>query len=96
MPAHPPRTTGLRARVDPRDVPAEKAARRLHLTARQFAALLPDLRRRGFPAADPTTGHYDLKAIDAWMDRRSRLDCLTAPDGLMDARDVVDERLARM
>ncbi|RAI30368.1 hypothetical protein CH340_21745 [Rhodoplanes serenus] len=83
-------------RVDPRDVPAEKAARRLHLTQQRFAELLPTLRRRGFPAADPTTGMYDLVAIDAWMDARSRIDRLTDPEGLKDACDVVDERLARM
>ena len=54
----------VRFHVDPRDVPPEKAARRLHLTLNEFKALLPKLRKRAFPNPDPTTGMYDLKAID--------------------------------
>lgn len=83
-------------RIEPRDVPAEKAARRLGLTMARFSGILPELRRRGFPAADPTTGHYDLKAIDAWMDRRSRIDDLTGPDGLVNDRASIRERIARL
>jgi hypothetical protein len=60
----------IRFRVDPADVPEEKAARRLHLTAGQFRQKLPELLKRGFPPADPTTGMYDLDAVDLW--RRSR------------------------
>lgn len=60
----------IRYRVDPADVPAEKAARRLHLTAAQFGEALPRLLARGFPAPDPDTGMYDLDAIDAWRRRR--------------------------
>lgn len=96
MPRSGTPSPSVRMRVDPRDVPIEKAARRLHLTADRFRELLPELRKRGFPAADPTTGMWDLVAIDAWMDVRSRIDRLTEPDGLRDARDVVAERLARM
>jgi hypothetical protein len=64
------RATNIRYRVDPGDVPAEKAARRLGLTLDRFKELLPDLLRRGFPPADPTTGNFDLDEIDRW--RRSR------------------------
>lgn len=64
------RRPAIRYRVDPGDVPADKAARRLHLTPERFTAVLPDLLRRGFPAADPTTGMYDLDAIDLWRKGR--------------------------
>jgi hypothetical protein len=65
-----PEASTVRFRVDPADVPPEKAARRLHLTLKQFSEILPNLLKRGFPAADPDTGMYDLEAIDNW--RRSR------------------------
>jgi len=58
--------SGIRFRVDPGDVPTEKAARRLCLTEAQFLERLPQLLLRGFPPADPTTGMYDLDAIDTW------------------------------
>jgi hypothetical protein len=60
----------IRFRVDAGDAPPEKAARRLHLTEAQFAEVLPRLLLRGFPAADPDTGMFDLDAIDAWRKRR--------------------------
>lgn len=60
----------LRFSVDPRDIPPEKAARRLGLTLERFLELLPQLLRRGFPASDPDTGNYDLDAIDAWRSAR--------------------------
>jgi hypothetical protein len=40
-----PRAAEIRYRVDPADVPAEKAARRLHLTLERFNEVLPNLRR---------------------------------------------------
>jgi hypothetical protein len=61
----------VRFRVDPADVPPEKAARRLHLTAERFNELLPALLARGFPPADPTTGMFDLEAIDHWRKLRT-------------------------
>ncbi|MGJ5149821.1 hypothetical protein [Bradyrhizobium sp. HKCCYLR1023] len=69
----------LRFRVDPADVPADKAARRLHLTEAQFQDMLPALLARGFPAADPTTGMFDLEAIDRWRSARHRRDQAAAP-----------------
>jgi len=54
--------------VEPRLVPPRKAARRLHLTLSKFKAHLPALQRDGFPSACNITGHFDLKAIDAWLD----------------------------
>ena len=65
--------TAVRFRIDPRDVPPAKAARLLGLTLPAFEVALPRLRGRGFPLPDPDTGHFDLKAIEAWMDRRSGL-----------------------
>lgn len=65
-----PTALKIRHKVEPRDVPASKAARRLGLTEGEFAEKLPRLLDRGFPAADPDTGNYDLDAIDLW--RRSR------------------------
>jgi hypothetical protein len=38
-----PRQADIRYRVDPRDVPPEKAARRLHLTLARFNELLPNV-----------------------------------------------------
>jgi hypothetical protein len=80
----------IRYRVDPRDVPANKVARRLHLTLAEFDKNKDELFRRGFPRPDPTTGHYDLAAVDRWMDGRHQ----TKADNLRDARDVVASRLA--
>ena len=77
----------IRFRVSPRDVPAVKAARRLHLTLYEFEQKKEDLFRRGFPHPDPTTGMFDLVKIDAWMDdaapprgigRRMRASCSPA------------------
>lgn len=63
----------MRFKVHARDVPVEAAARRLGLTCNAFGEMLNDLLARGFPAPDPTTGHYDLNAIEVWMDKRSGL-----------------------
>lgn len=57
--------------IEPRDVPAEHAARRLGLTCARFIQALPGLLARGFPPADPTTGNFDLDAVDAWRRRRN-------------------------
>ena len=43
------RAAEIRFRVDPADVPAEKAARRRHLTLERFNEVLPNLLRLGFP-----------------------------------------------
>ncbi|GGC90831.1 hypothetical protein GCM10010994_55780 [Chelatococcus reniformis] len=69
-PVQPPRAPAVRFAVDPGDIPPEKAARRLHLTAAEFRDALPRLLARGFPAPDPTTGMFDLEAIDRWRHAR--------------------------
>lgn len=94
-------TTGaIRFRVDPADVPPEKAARRLGLTLAEFQVRLPRLLSRGFPMADPDTGNFDLEAVDRWRHRRNahlfpeEAPVLTAVPPARDARDIVGERLA--
>ena len=86
----------MRFRVDPRDVPVEKAARRLGLTLDAFTRIREELFTRGFPRPDATTGHYDLVAIDAWMDARSNTDALTGGSKPRNAGDVFIERAARL
>lgn len=87
---------GLRFKLPPGgDVPPIVAARRLGLTLDRFWEALPDLKERGFPQQDPTTGNFDLDAVDAW--RRSRypqLFQLTTAPSARDAKDVVEDRLA--
>lgn len=82
------------------DVPPVVAARRLGLSLEQFVAALPMLtEKRGFPAADPTTGNFDLDAIDAWRKRRYPhlfATALTSAPSARDAKDVVGERVRRM
>lgn len=68
-----PTSSTIRFPVEPRLVPAAKAARYLHLTLTDFNQLLPALHAAGFPKPCPVTGHYDLLAIGAWQDRRSGL-----------------------
>ena len=89
----------IRHRVDPGDIPPIKAARRLGLTLDHFREKLPELLGRGFPPADPTTGNFDLEAIDRWRaDRYVRPQYFEDgnPSAARDARKVVDERLTRM
>jgi hypothetical protein len=100
--ARTPVPSAIRYRVAPRDVPPVKAARRLHLTLAEFRGMLPALAARGFPAPDPTTGMYDLAAIDAWMDRRHATTqggaqdaSLTGPSPLRNAQEVFRDRARR-
>ena len=83
----------IRHRVTPRDVPAVKAARRLHLTLGEFEAMKEDLFRRNFPRPNPTTGHYDLVKIDRWMDDRDKPSTDLAKP--RDARELLAGRFSR-
>jgi hypothetical protein len=87
-----PTPNQIRLAVEPRLVPAQKAARRLHLTEAEFREKLPELLRAGFPTACSITGHYDLKAIDGWLDRRAGIG-ESASQGA--SADVIWGRLAR-
>lgn len=89
----------LRFKLPPGDVPPSAAARHMGLTPEAFERALPQLRERGFPLPDPTTGNFDIDAIVAW--RRSRHPqffgpALTAATGARDAKDVVRDRVARL
>jgi hypothetical protein len=87
----------VRYRVEPRDVPREIAARRLGKSITEFDRALPNLAARGFPAADPDTGNFDLVAIDRWCDARHPH--LFGGSATMQARDasaVVQDRIAQM
>lgn len=86
-----------RFKVEPRDVPAEAAARRLGMKVEDFDVALPNLVARGFPQRDPDTGNFDLKAVDRWCDARNPH--LFGMPVAMDARDassVVSDRIAAM
>lgn len=87
------RAASIRLRVDPRDVPADKAARRLGLTLAGFEDVSARLFARGFPRPDPDTGLFDLEAVEDWMDRRSGL---TSGLAARDASAVVKGRLEAM
>jgi hypothetical protein len=93
-----PVPSAIRYAVAPRDVPAVKAARRLHLTLAEFDLVKADLFARGFPRPDPTTGMYDLVAIDAWMDGRhpSSSPDLTGAKVSRDAEELWDVRARRL
>lgn len=85
----------IRFAIEPRDVPPEKAARRLGLELDRFLAILPRLLSRGFPPSDPDTGNYDLDAIDEWRRLRHRR---VLPDTVVPPHNSgrVKERLERM
>lgn len=90
---------GLRFKLPPGtgDVPPVVAARHMGETLEAFQAKLPQLLQRGFPPADPTTGNFDLDAINVWRRRRYPhvyRDQLTPTPLARDAKDVVRERLA--
>jgi hypothetical protein len=87
--------SSIRFHVQPGDVPASMAARRMGMTLEAFEAAITALIARGFPAPDPSTGNFDLDAIDAW--RRSRHTHLfvdRADFGARDASTVVRDRIA--
>jgi len=94
-PAGRGRMMGLR--VDPRDVPAEMAARRLGISLTDFNTALPNLLARGFPAADPDTGNFDTQAIDKWCDaRHAHLFGVGTDMRARDAATVARDRIAQL
>jgi hypothetical protein len=86
-----------RFHIQPGDVPAPAAARRMGMTVEAFNVALPNLIARGFPKADPDTGNFDIDAMDAW--RRARHPHLftgRAEFGARDASTVAQDRIATM
>lgn len=86
----------MRFKIAPRDVPAAAVSRLLGISEARFANCLADLLARGFPGPDATTGNFDLKAVEAWQDRRSGLSGAIVAGMAKDAGSVVAERLAAM
>jgi hypothetical protein len=86
-------------RIPPRgDVLAVVVAGLLGLSLADFQARYPELRRRGFPEPDPTTGLYCIEAVDRWRLRRhARLfpELTNAPTAAH-ADTVFGERLRRL
>ena len=80
------------------DVAPSMVAIRLGLTLAEFEAQRLDLEKRGFPEPDITTRRYCIEAVDRWRLRRHpRLfPELTTVSGAVDARGVVEDRLAVM
>jgi len=87
----------MRFRIDPRDVPAEMAARRLGLSLEQFKEKLPALLQRGFPAPDETTGQFCIEAIDQWRLRRfPMLFPVVSVEGPKTDRETARARIAKL
>jgi hypothetical protein len=87
----------MRFHVDPRDIPAEMAARRLGLSLEQFEEKLPALLQRGFPAPDETTGRFCIEAIDQWRLRRfPRLFSVPSIKGPKTDRETAQVRIAKL
>lgn len=86
----------IRHKVEPRDVPPWKAARRLHLTLDDFRQKLPKLKSRGFPEPDPTTGNYFLDDIDYWMENRTKRLSTGSSAAAIEDPEEVSRRIARL
>jgi hypothetical protein len=86
----------LRSVTPRRGVPANAAARLIGLEIDAFRARLPELVRRGFPEADPTTDLFDPIAIDRWCDARyPHLFRSTNLPESADPHAIIRERMAR-
>jgi hypothetical protein len=80
------------------DVPEWAVAQLLGLSVADFHARRAELRDRGFPEPDPTTGRYCVEAVDRWRLRRhARLfpELTTAP-AAAHAEAVFGDRLRRL
>jgi hypothetical protein len=70
----------------------------VHQSLPEFQAQRHELEKRDFPTPDETTGRYCIEAVDRWRLRgHVRLfPELTTVAGAVDARTVVEDRLAAM
>lgn len=91
-----PRGESIRFRVEPRLVPPWKAARRLHLTLPDFQSKLRALINHGFPYPCPITGHFDLVAIDTWLDGIAGLASAAEAPTQTGLDRKISERIARL
>jgi hypothetical protein len=80
------------------DVPEGTVAQLLGVSLADFEARRADLRDRGFPEPDPTTGLYCVEAVDRWRLRRHPLlfPELTTSPAAAHAGAVFDQRLRRL
>jgi hypothetical protein len=79
------------------DVAESAVAQLLGITVADFQARKAELRDRGFPEPDPTTGLYCIEAVDRWrLSRHARLfpELTTAPSAAH-AEAVFSDRLRR-
>lgn len=76
---------------EPGDIDLIHAAKRMGLSPKAFALALPELRKRGFPSPDATSGKFDFQAIERW--RRDRHRASAAPFDADDAETVLQSRL---
>jgi hypothetical protein len=76
------------------DVAKPSVARLMGLSSQDFDALLPQLRLRGFPEPDCTTGLYCVEAVDQWRLRRhsNLFPNLNGSTGAVNAAQVFAER----
>ena len=88
-----PRAPSIRFPVQPRMLPPSKVARWLFLSVDEFREALPALLKEGFPKACPVTGHYDMRALEAWQDKRSGL---AGALPVEDRASVMRERIAKL
>jgi hypothetical protein len=85
-----------RFQVIPGDVPTRIVARRMGLLESEFVQYQPSLEARGFPKPDPTTGLYDIDAVDEWRRRRNPELFMISTEIARDGRAIVKDRLARL
>jgi hypothetical protein len=80
------------------DVATATVAELLGLSVPDFEARRPELRERGFPGPDPTTGLYCIEAVERWrLLRHPQLfPELTAVRTAAHAEAVFEERLRRL
>jgi hypothetical protein len=80
------------------DVPEGTVAQLLGVSPADFKARRVELRARGFPEPDPTTGLYCVEAVDRWRFRRhpQLFPELTTSPAAAHAGAVFDERLRRL
>jgi hypothetical protein len=80
------------------DVPEWAVAQLLGLTVADFQARRAELRDRGFPEPDLTTGLYCIEAVDRWRLRRHAVlfPELTIAPAAVHAEAVFGDRLRRL
>jgi ABC-type glycerol-3-phosphate transport system substrate-binding protein len=73
------------------------AARRLGISVNDFKERIDAFEKAGFPSPDPVTGHYDIEAIDRYIEARNPK-LFGKPDdgGAITDPSVIKQRIAQM